>query len=85
MPANFRIVGYTGSALELTVYPISGQSQVVAYMFGGAGGGSTGGSGGGSTGGGGGGNMEAALEEPLPGEGEAGAEEVNAEEPELEL
>jgi hypothetical protein len=49
----------------------------------GASGGST--SGGGSTGGGGGGggNMEAALEEPLP--GEAGAEEVTAEEPELEL
>lgn len=42
-----------------------------------------------STGGvGGGGSMEAALEEPLPGEGgeaEAGAEEVAAEEPELEL
>jgi hypothetical protein len=50
--------------------------------FGGASGGST--SGGGSTGGGGG-SMEAALEEPLPGEGEAGAEEVTAEEPELEL
>jgi len=49
--------------------------------FGGANGGST--SGGGSTRGGGGGNMEAALEEPLP--GEAGAEEVTAEEPELEL
>ena len=47
----------------------------------GASGGST--SGGGSIGGGGGGNMEAALEEPLP--GEAGAEEVTAEEPELEL
>jgi hypothetical protein len=47
----------------------------------GASGGST--SGGGSTGGGGGGSMEAALEEPLP--GEAGAEEVAAEEPELEL
>tara|TARA_R110000868_G_scaffold3601_1_gene22683 strand:+ start:926 stop:1459 length:534 start_codon:yes stop_codon:yes gene_type:complete len=43
-------------------------------------------SGGGSTGGGGGGggSMEAALNEPLPGE-EGGAEEVNAEEPELEL
>ena len=45
--------------------------------------------GGGSTStGGGGGSMEAALEEPLPGEGgeaEAGAEEVAAEEPELEL
>ena len=51
--------------------------------FGGAGGGSTGG-GGGSTGGGG--NMESALEEPLPTEpGEAGAEEIAAEEPELEL
>ena len=49
----------------------------------GAGGGST--SGGGSTGGGGGGSMEAALNEPLPGEAEAGAEEVAAEEPELEL
>jgi hypothetical protein len=51
----------------------------------GAGGAST--SGGGSTGGGGGGSMEAALNEPLPGEGEgeAGAEEVAAEEPELEL
>ena len=49
----------------------------------GASGGST--SGGGSTRGGGGGNMEAALEEPLPGEAEAGAEEVTAEEPELEL
>ncbi|MFZ9220689.1 MAG: hypothetical protein ACO22Y_04175 [Sediminibacterium sp.] len=49
------------------------------------GGGST--SGGGSTGGGGGGSMEAALNEPLPGEGEAeaGAEEIAAEEPELEL
>lgn len=35
-------------------------------------------------GGGGGGSMEAALNEPLPGE-EAGAEEVAAEEPELEL
>jgi len=44
-------------------------------------------SGSGSTGGGGGGSMEAALNEPLPGEGEAeaGAEEVAAEEPELEL
>ena len=53
--------------------------------FGGASGGSTSG-GGGSTGGGGGGNMEAALEEPLPTEpGEAGAEEIAAEEPELEL
>ena len=44
--------------------------------------------GGGSTstgGGGGGGSMEAALEEPLPGGEEAGAEEVTAEEPELEL
>ena len=51
----------------------------------GGGGAST--SGGGSTGGGGGGSMEAALNEPLPGEGEAeaGAEEVAAEEPELEL
>ena len=29
--------------------------------------------------------FDPALEEPLPGEGEAGAEEVNAEEPELEL
>jgi hypothetical protein len=29
--------------------------------------------------------MEAALNEPLPGEAEAGAEEVAAEEPELEL
>lgn len=48
----------------------------------GAGGGSTGG-GGGSTGGGGGGNMESALEEPLP--TEPGAEEIAAEEPELEL
>ena len=48
------------------------------------GGTSTGGSG--STGGGGGGgSMEAALEEPLPGGEEAGAEEVTAEEPELEL
>lgn len=47
-----------------------------------SGGGSTGG-GGGSTGGGGGGSMESALEEPLP--GEAGAEEIAAEEPELEL
>jgi hypothetical protein len=50
------------------------------------GGGST--SGGGSTGNtGGGGGMEAALNEPLPAEPEeeAGAEEVNAEEPELEL
>ena len=50
-------------------------------------GGST--SGGGSTGGGGGGgSMEAALNEPLPGEegaAEAGAEEIAAEEPELEL
>jgi hypothetical protein len=55
MPANFRIVGYTGSALELTVYPISGQSQVIAYMFGGAGGGGGGDgsrSGGNGTGGG---------------------------------
>ena len=50
--------------------------------FGGASGGSTSG-GGGSTGGGGGGNMEAALEEPLP--TEPGAEEIAAEEPELEL
>jgi hypothetical protein len=51
----------------------------------GGGGAST--SGGGSTGGGGGGSMEATLNEPLPGEGEAeaGAEEVAAEEPELEL
>jgi len=48
----------------------------------GAGGGSTS-SGGGSTGGGGGGNMESALEEPLP--TEPGAEEIAAEEPELEL
>jgi len=56
----------------------------MAEEFGG-GGAST--SGGGSTGGGGGGSMEAALNEPLPGEGEAeaGAEEVAAEEPELEL
>lgn len=52
------------------------------------GGGSTGGGSTSTGGGGGGGNMEAALEEPLPGEGgeaEAGAEEVAAEEPELEL
>ena len=47
-----------------------------------AGGGSTGG-GGGSTGGSGGGSMESALEEPLP--TEPGAEEIAAEEPELEL
>jgi hypothetical protein len=47
----------------------------------GASGGST--SGGGSTGGGGGGNMESALDEPLP--TEPGAEEIAAEEPELEL
>jgi hypothetical protein len=50
------------------------------------GGGSTGG--GGATGGGGGGSMEAALNEPLPGEegaAEPGAEEIAAEEPELEL
>jgi len=47
-----------------------------------SGGGSTGG-GGGSTGGGGGGSMESALEEPLP--TEPGAEEIAAEEPELEL
>ena len=47
-----------------------------------ASGGSTGG-GSGSTGGGGSGNMESALDEPLP--TEPGAEEIAAEEPELEL
>ena len=57
----------------------------MAEEFGG--GGSTGGGSTSTGGGGGGGSMEAALEEPLPTEpeGEAGAEEATAEEPELEL
>lgn len=55
MPSKSRTIGYSGSALELTVYPLTEQSQVIAYMFGGAGGGGGGDgnhSGGNGTGGG---------------------------------
>lgn len=39
MPARSRTIGYSGSALELTVYPLTDNAQVVAYLWGGAGGG----------------------------------------------
>lgn len=56
MPANSRTIGYSGSALELTVYPVGGgSSQVVGFLYGGAGGGGGGdgnNSGGNGTGGG---------------------------------
>lgn len=39
MSANFRILGYSGSALELTVFPIGASSQVQGLLFGGGGGG----------------------------------------------
>lgn len=53
--ANSRTLGYTGSALELTVYPITPEAQIAAFMWGGAGGGGGGDgirSGGDGTGGG---------------------------------
>lgn len=55
MPARSRTIGYCGSALELTVYPLTAEAQVTAYMWGGAGGGGGGDgsrSGGNGTGGG---------------------------------
>ena len=39
MPASSRIIGYSGSALELTVYPLTANAQVIAYLYGGGGGG----------------------------------------------
>ena len=39
MPASSRIIGYSGSALELTIYPLTNNAQVIAYLYGGAGGG----------------------------------------------
>lgn len=39
MPARSRTIGYSGSALELTLYPLTDDAQVVAYLWGGAGGG----------------------------------------------
>ena len=39
MPAKSRIIGYSGSALELTLYPLTNDAQVVAYLWGGGGGG----------------------------------------------
>lgn len=55
MPARSRTIGYCGTALELTVYPITAEAQIVAYMWGGGGGGGGGDgshSGGDGTGGG---------------------------------
>lgn len=55
MPAKSRTIGYCGTALELTVYPLTAQSQIVAFMWGGGGGGGGGDgshSGGNGTGGG---------------------------------
>lgn len=55
MPARSRTIGYCGSALELTVYPLTEEAQIVAYMWGGGGGGGGGDgshSGGNGTGGG---------------------------------
>ena len=39
MPSNSRTIGYSGSALELTLYPLTDNAQVVAYLWGGGGGG----------------------------------------------
>jgi hypothetical protein len=39
MPARSRIIGYSGSALELTLYPLTNNAQVIAYLWGGGGGG----------------------------------------------
>jgi hypothetical protein len=39
MPGRTRTIGYTGSALELTLYPLTENAQVVAYLWGGGGGG----------------------------------------------
>ena len=39
MPAKSRIIGYSGSALELTLYPLTNDAQVIAYLWGGGGGG----------------------------------------------
>lgn len=39
MPAKSRIIGYSGSALELTLYPLTTNAQVIAYLWGGGGGG----------------------------------------------
>lgn len=39
MPTQKRIMGYSGSALELTLYPLTNDAQIIAYLWGGAGGG----------------------------------------------
>jgi hypothetical protein len=39
MPASSRTIGYSGSALELTIYPLTANAQVIAYLWGGGGGG----------------------------------------------
>jgi hypothetical protein len=39
MPAKSRTIGYSGSALELTLYPLTNDAQVIAYLWGGGGGG----------------------------------------------
>jgi hypothetical protein len=39
MPARSRTIGYSGSALELTLYPLTDNAQVVAFLWGGGGGG----------------------------------------------
>ena len=39
MPAKSRIIGYSGSALALTVYPLTNNAQIIAYLWGGGGGG----------------------------------------------
>ena len=39
MPSKSRTIGYSGSALELTLYPLTNDAQVVAYLWGGGGGG----------------------------------------------
>lgn len=39
MPARSRTIGYSGSALELTLYPLTPDAQVVAFLWGGGGGG----------------------------------------------
>lgn len=39
MPSKSRTIGYSGNALELTLYPLTNDAQVIAYLWGGAGGG----------------------------------------------